>query len=54
MPKVGLHPGPIKDAVHVYLKLRVPREIKRREVMLDLQVSPKEITSREVEQGCES
>ena len=54
MPKVGLHPGPIKDAVHVYLRLRVPGEIKRREVMLHPQVIPEEIMSREVELGCES
>ena len=33
---------------------RVPGEIKRREVELDLQVSPEEIMSREVELGCES
>ena len=33
---------------------RVPGEIKRREVELDPQVSPEEIKSREVEQGCES
>ena len=32
---------------------RVPGEIKRREVELDLQVSPEEIMSREVELGCE-
>ena len=32
----------------------VPGEIKRREVELDLKVSPKEIMSREVELGCES
>ena len=30
------------------------QEIKRREVELDLQVSPEEIMSREVELGCES
>ena len=54
MPKVGLYPGPIKDAVHVYLRLKVPGEIKRREVMLDPQVGPEEIMSREVELGCES
>ena len=30
-----------------------PGEIKRREVELDLQVSPEEIMSREVELGCE-
>ena len=29
-------------------------EIKRREAELDLQVSPEEIMSREVELGCES
>ena len=34
--------------------IRVPGEIKRREVELDPQVSPEEITSREVELGCES
>ena len=33
---------------------RVPGEIKRREVELDLQVSPEEFVSREVELGCES
>ena len=33
---------------------RVPGEIKRREVVLDPQVSPEEIMSREVELGCES
>ena len=33
---------------------KVPGEIKRREVELDLQVSPEEIMSREVELGCES
>ena len=31
-----------------------PDEIKRREVVLDPQVSPEEIMSREVELGCES
>ena len=31
-----------------------PGEIKRREVVLDPQVSPEEIMSREVELGCES
>ena len=31
-----------------------PGEIRRREVVLDPQVSPKEIMSREVELGCES
>ena len=31
-----------------------PDEIKRREVELDLQVSPEEIMSMEVELGCES
>ena len=31
-----------------------PDEIKRRKVVLDPQVSPEEITSREVELGCES
>ena len=31
--------------------IRVPGEIKRREVELDLQVSPEEIMSREVELG---
>ena len=31
-----------------------PGEIKRREVVLDPQVSPEEIKSREVELGCES
>ena len=31
---------------------KVPGEIKRREVELDLQVSPEEIMSREVELGC--
>ena len=31
-----------------------PGEIKRREVVLDHQVSPEEIESREVELGCES
>ena len=36
------------------LSYRVPGEIKRREVELDPQVSPEEITSREVELGCES
>ena len=30
------------------------QEIERREVELDLQVSPEEIMSREVEPGCES
>ena len=30
------------------------QEIKRREVELDLQFSPEEIMSREVELGCES
>ena len=54
MPKVGLYPEPTQDAVHVYLRLRVPGEIKRREVMLDPQVGPEEIMSREVELGCES
>ena len=34
--------------------VRVPVEIKRREVELDPQVSPEEIMSREVELGCES
>ena len=34
--------------------IRVPGEIKRREVELDPQVSPEEIMSREVELGCES
>ena len=34
--------------------IRVPGEIKRREVELDSQVSPEEIMSREVELGCES
>ena len=34
--------------------VRVPGEIKRREVELDPQVSPEEIMSREVELGCES
>ena len=34
--------------------LRVPGEIKRREVELDPQVSPEEIMRREVELGCES
>ena len=33
---------------------RVPGQIKRREVELDLQVGPEEIMSREVELGCES
>ena len=33
---------------------RRDREIKRREVELDPQVSPEEIMSREVELGCES
>ena len=33
---------------------RVPGEMKRREVELDPQASPEEITSREVELGCES
>ena len=33
---------------------RVPGEIKKREAELDLQVSPEEIMSREVELGCES
>ena len=36
------------------LNCRVPGEIKRREVELDLQVSPEEIMNREVELGCES
>ena len=31
-----------------------PEEIMSREVQLDLQVSPEEIMSREVELGCES
>ena len=31
-----------------------PGEIKRREVVLDHQVSPEEIMSREAELGCES
>ena len=31
-----------------------PGEIKKREVVLDLQVSPEEIMSREVELGCKS
>ena len=31
-----------------------PGEIKRKEVVLDPQVSPEEIMSREVELGCES
>ena len=31
-----------------------PGEIKKREVVLDPQVSPEEIMSREVELGCES
>ena len=31
-----------------------PGETKRREVVLDPQVSPKEIKSREVELGCDS
>ena len=34
--------------------VKVPGEIKRREVELDPQVSPEEIMSREVELGCES
>ena len=34
--------------------IRVPAEIKRREVELDPPVSPEEIMSREVELGCES
>jgi len=34
--------------------IRVPGEIKRREMELDPQVSPAEIMSREVELGCES
>ena len=34
--------------------VRVPGEIKRREVELDSQVSPEEFLSREVELGCES
>ena len=37
-----------------YTILRVPGEIKRREVELDPQVSPEEIMSREMELGCES
>ena len=35
-------------------KNRVPGEIMRKEVKLDLQVSPEEIMSRELELGCES
>ena len=34
--------------------VRVPGQIKRREVVLDPQVSPEEIMSREVKLGCES
>ena len=34
--------------------VRVPGQIKRREVVLDPQVSPEEIMSREVELGCEN
>ena len=34
--------------------IRVPGEIKSREVELDPQISPEEIMSREVELGCET
>ena len=49
--------GDIKVAVRArtsHLLTRVPGEIKRREVELDLQVSPEELMSREVELGWES
>ena len=39
---------------NVQARLRVPGEIKRREVELDPQVSPDEFMSREVNLGCES
>ena len=41
-------------SLHLQHHLRVPGEIKRREVELDPQVSPEEIMSREVELGYES
>ena len=43
----------LKAARYQGTKYKVPGEIKRREVELDLQVGPEEIMSREVELGCE-
>ena len=50
---MDLYTGP-RVALLLLNMLRVPGEIKRREVELDPQVSPEEIISRKMELGCES
>ena len=50
---MDLYTGP-RVALLLLNMLRVPGEIKRKEVELDPQVSPEEIISRKMELGCES
>ena len=52
--RIALYKSDQQQQLHKIITLRVPGEIKRREVELDPQVSSEEIMSKEVELGCES